>query len=228
MYRDRITASSRPIDVQNQAIANKLDDAATMDWSGKYTLKEYNKDELGNLAYQEMYFDYLKLKRTSKCHHVQLVSKNEQFAKLHEKKPIHDALYSKEYRAIIAKQSWRDSDDKSDTDRLKWYQLAFKNWKDEAGPDVGKLKWVVRDTITNYDTTTVIDKALDKAKIKPGDAGTFKPSDDSFKALAGTDNARGVFYILGRYHKELGDLKVIKIHAWDDVGIRCMALELGH
>lgn len=233
-YQKMITASEKPINEQNEAIANKAGDADTMDWSDKYRAATDKTGALEDLAYRPSIFEYLKLDESSIFRNIRLVSNKETTPPADPNKPVHDALYGKDSNAIIAKQSWRVSDGYSDADRLKWYQITFKNWKDQAGSDAGKLKWVVRDTISNDDTRTVIKKALSKVGIDPDkpfttkQVGVFGPSDDSFKALAGTDNGRGVFYMLGRYHKELGDLKVVSIHAWVDDGIPFMALELGH
>ncbi|KAL9620228.1 MAG: hypothetical protein Q9160_005237 [Pyrenula sp. 1 TL-2023] len=233
-FKDMITASEKPIDAQNKAIADKANDAPTMDWSGKYKANINEPGKLRDLAYRPSFFEYFKLKESSRFQDIRIISRETTDPPPPENKPVHEALYGKDDKVIIAKQSWRDSDAYSNAERLKWYQITFKNWRDLAGRDAGKLKWIIRDTISNTETRTVISKALSKANIDPDrpfskkQVAVFEPSDESFKALAGTDNGRGVFYMLGRYHNEMGNLKVVKIHVWADDGPYFMALELGH
>lgn len=232
LFQRMITASDKPINAQNRAIADKANDKPTVDWSSKYKADENKDAELGELAYRESLFSYLKLEETTQYRHIKLNSKIKAVTDEARPKPANEALYSKEDKVIIAKNSWAKFD--GSKDRLTWNQLVFKNWKDVAGSDVGKLKWIVRDTINNWDTLSVINKALSKAGKDPDkpfsheQVGVFEPSDESFKALAGTDNGKGPFYMLANYHKELGDLKVVRIHTWGDDGVYFIVLELGH
>ncbi|KAL9618394.1 MAG: hypothetical protein Q9160_006902 [Pyrenula sp. 1 TL-2023] len=235
-YDNSVADSKKIIEVQDKAIADKTPDVPTKEWKDKYTADKDETIELKDVNPPAAYSSFFGLKSTSHYKHLKLISKKPSPNAGPFTNVVHEGLYSKEDQAIIAKQSYANRDAWPKDQRVKWYEFAFKNWLDTAGAtEAKKLKWVVRDNIQNGETKYAIKRALERggpSKVDANGHGVFVPNDEEFKALAAGDNGRGVFYLTGRYHQQLGDLKVVKIHAWkvpDEFdGKYYMALELGH
>ena len=152
-------------------------------------------------------------------------------------KIVNQCSYRPAAKTIIVDSSFRRNDDpKADADRLTWSELTFQRWTELAGDSTKDLKYVIRQHIGNQETQTTMKTAHNNLKIALDTKGEFYPSapnsnmDNAFRALAGTDNAKGVFYMLADHHNAFNDLQVVKIHTWP-IATReswpAMVLELG-
>ena len=152
---------------------------------------------------------------------------------------MNQCSYLKETKTIIVGASWRSADTQ-DAQRLSWSELTFQRWNEIAGDATKDLKYVIRQYVTNQGTKATMKLAHEKLNFDLNKEGIFYPSDrgsdmdKAFQALAGTDNAKGVFYMLGDHHEAFGDLKVVRIHTWPtqtigkDAHNPSMILEMGH
>ncbi len=143
--------------------------------------------------------------------------------------------FSTAQKAILASWSIRQADENQGEDRLPWSELTFQRWKGMAGAGVADLKWVLRQGVVNPDTVSIMTEAHARLLYSESGHAVFNPSKENptmkeaFSALAGTDNGKGVFYMLADHHRELRNLRVVKIHTWPAANGRppSMALELG-
>ncbi|PGG95549.1 hypothetical protein AJ79_09991 [Helicocarpus griseus UAMH5409] len=132
---------------------------------------------------------------------------------------IYHTSFSRQAGLIVVHEKFRDRDEKkNDPDRMKWSEVTWQNWKEVAKGDVGRLKAVVEQNIINTGTKDKIELAK-KQTCQEGTIAEFHPDkkntnmDDAFEMLSGTDNVKGVIYMLADHHKELGGKKVTKIVA---------------
>lgn len=151
-------------------------------------------------------------------------------------KPVHQCSYNKDQKSIIADSNFRKKDNNPPEEQLLWSELTFQRWKEIAGDDVAQLKFVIRQHIVNKGSVNTLEEAYNKLGIPPNKKAEFYPSsdnpamDNAFRTLAGTDNAKGVFYMMADHHRELQNLKVVKIHTWFQSweSWPAIVLELGH
>ncbi|EER24830.1 hypothetical protein CPC735_014250 [Coccidioides posadasii C735 delta SOWgp] len=128
-------------------------------------------------------------------------------------------IFHKDKGAIVALVNFKSQDVSAPAVRLKWSDLMWQSWKETAGDKANSLRWVVQDNIVNSHTESIMIQAHGKVGFPPNqNIGKFwyHGADDSMKesflALAGTDNVRGVFRIAANYRNELDNAWVKNIY----------------
>jgi len=143
---------------------------------------------------------------------------------------------STDEKAINVISSYKRHDNLGENS-LPWSELTFQQWREKAGARVAELKWVARQHVVNEETQKAMAAAHERVGIAKDARGVFYPGAAanspmaiSWDQLTKTVNAKGVFYMLADHHRELRDLKVVKIHTWLEFRGQwaSMVLELGH
>lgn len=131
--------------------------------------------------------------------------------------------YSKEKMAILALDNKREIRDQNTGPQARpWNGIVWDTWKEIAGPDAGKLRVVIQSEINNKDTQALIADIHKKHNIPLSERGEFHYASadpkvrDSFVALAGTDNAKGVIFMAAYHRHELGGARVTIIHTFEE------------
>jgi len=125
--------------------------------------------------------------------------------------------YSKGGKMIVAISNWKkwDTSDLSEEEKLKWSDLVWKSWTIEAGAEAKRLKYVLRYQVVNRGTIAMIAKAHVENKVPASGRGEWSPNTKEFNGLLGTDNGRGVVWLLYDHLKTLGENKtILKIYTW--------------
>jgi len=137
---------------------------------------------------------------------------------------VNEGGYNREKGAIVALWNFQENDlwPRSDPHRLTWSELTWQTWKKVSGPQRGDLvdrasglKYIFRRDVQNEGTSSVVQKAHETNGLSMDGRGEFevdntnKAKSDAFYALLGTDNVKGVAFMLKDHHNELGG-KVIK------------------
>ena len=119
------------------------------------------------------------------------------------------------------------------TERLptvqKWSDVVGIIWADQAGGEVGNLKYVFRQAIVTPITRTIIEEAR-RRQDPPATRGNtvdfswpgykFTPGSEEFAALLGTPHGSGVMFLLATHPNELPGktVELINIFNTPDVG----------
>ena len=109
-------------------------------------------------------------------------------------------------------------------DVAHWSDVAWLVWKDSAGPEAGKLRQIIRATITEKEANDVLEMVgrrkqgqQDPGRVwePPQEVGalTVNSSEPGFAALLKTAHGRGVLFLVRQHREELGgrDIKSITI-----------------
>lgn len=112
---------------------------------------------------------------------------------------LNDNAYSTDAKAIIAIAN--DASKDSGTERLAWSDIVWAQWDRASGSGAQELNHVVRHGIENIGTKNVIAKVHEDNHIPVNSFGVFTPENpglnNAFETLLGTDNGRGVVYMVG-------------------------------
>jgi len=137
---------------------------------------------------------------------------------------VNEGAYNRDKGAIVALWNFQENDHwpVSDPHRLPWSELTWQTWEKIAKPqrfarnnDVPNLKYIFRRDVQNDGTTATVQKAHETNGLSMNERGEFEVDNtnvaksDAFYALLGTDNVKGVAFMLKDHHVELGN-KVIK------------------
>jgi len=138
--------------------------------------------------------------------------------------PVNDGAYDRRSGTILAMINFQERDTwpRGDPHRLPWSELTWQTWSKAAGPqrgfpnsDIGNLQYVLRQNVQNKGTMSVVEQAHSKNGIPNDQMGEFEEDptnvekSNAFYALLGTDNIKGVAFMLKDHHNEAGN-KVIK------------------
>ncbi|KAL8689495.1 MAG: hypothetical protein Q9218_004846 [Villophora microphyllina] len=138
---------------------------------------------------------------------------------------------------LIAENNWRSMDQQK---KLPWSEIMYQTWQlaephanalaaeDKAHPPGGpfkSLRAVVRHNIVNEGTRAVIEAAYNANGWKIGEddaeqwrSWTEETSPNWFYGLLGTDNVKGVIWLLKDHAVELGRKEITTIWTrWDEV-----------
>ncbi|KAI4123219.1 MAG: hypothetical protein LQ338_005378, partial [Usnochroma carphineum] len=135
---------------------------------------------------------------------------------------------------LIGKMNFRNMDK---TDKLPWSELMYQQWQiskaadDERaskypfflpGNNLSSLQYVLRDTVENKATMDVMRLAYTKTGYTPQQDPTWRlwteqETPNWFFALLGTDNCKGVVWLLNDHAKEAGKKEVAEI--WTRWGV---------
>ena len=108
--------------------------------------------------------------------------------------------------------------------------LVHSNLCGPSDPDcLGKLSWVVHQGITNPESEAMAEAAMGGAGAPstrwPGQA--FCPGSDSFNALVGCPNGRGVAYLLSQHLVQYGRKTIGEVHVFNgNLGFLSMAWKI--
>lgn len=152
------------------------------------------------------------------------------------------AMFSSDQKAILAQQRYAVSDVDPLPEamaeapgwnvgdpippRLPAGEILWQQYKDVAGDTAGDLRFIISHPVANSDTNRVITEAHAAKGLADEEKGTFTPLDsnrenqlgDIWHQFLGTDNVKGILYMVADHHNELGNKAVTKIHSWTPNG----------
>ncbi|KAI4088964.1 MAG: hypothetical protein LQ344_005716 [Seirophora lacunosa] len=105
--------------------------------------------------------------------------------------------------------------------QLPWSELMYQTWQTvsaiQGGGPISTLRTVVRKQVTNLGTQAVLNALykLNQPEIKRGDPKWYRWSGAEqplfFLALLGTDNVKGVLWLLNDHAREMGRKEISEI-----------------
>lgn len=132
---------------------------------------------------------------------------------------------------IIAANNDRSKDTFADSDKLRFSEILFWEYKmaaesNERKAKVSKLNWVFRNKIVNTDTTALIleiHKRRDNSDKEQ--QWTMKDDADAFLALIGSDNVKSVVWLLNDHVNAFVRKGIPSI--WTQPDGKSLAIEIG-
>jgi hypothetical protein len=109
-------------------------------------------------------------------------------------------------------------------DLKSWSDITFLQWadlhKNEKGPAVSHLRYIMKTPCENPTTQLVIKKALKNTgqTLSKWPGVTFSMDTKEGVAILGTPNGWGVAYLLVQHKKQLGNKVVDKVTVFQDEG----------
>ncbi|KAJ5623842.1 hypothetical protein N7510_000151 [Penicillium lagena] len=109
---------------------------------------------------------------------------------------------------------------------LPWSEVAFQQYKAFPGSVLDRLRYIYRVTISTTSTTDIMEEAVRRGEYQKqyeGCGGTWygfrpgNPPSDSFLALLGSKNGRGVAHMLIDHCAELGKKSIREIQVNLDI-----------
>ncbi|EAW11070.1 uncharacterized protein ACLA_067060 [Aspergillus clavatus NRRL 1] len=143
-----------------------------------------------------------------------------------------DCAFDHQNGVIVALRNFAQNDHwptkPKDPHRLPFSELTFQSLKDSAPRKIGKpstydpknLKLVIRRDVQNEGTRAIVAQAHSDNGIPMTQRGVFELDSkdpkisESFRALSGADNVKGVYYMLKDHHQEIGDKTIKKIYTY--------------
>ncbi|KAF2736416.1 hypothetical protein EJ04DRAFT_562469 [Polyplosphaeria fusca] len=103
-------------------------------------------------------------------------------------------------------------------DLQRWSDIAFLQWQQLMGNNVGNVKYIMSWSIDNPACKTVMKKAFEKtgAVLAPWPGVTYGMDSEEGKALLGCPNGVGIGWFLVQHKKQLGNTIVEKIVVFQD------------
>ena len=151
------------------------------------------------------------------------VSSNNSITKQRDPEPAYNNLFDTDHGFLIAEGNWRAKDSQR---KLQWSEAIYQTWKlaekranelavqgkgSPPGGPISNLQSVVRHSITNQGTQSVTRAAYAANDWIPGSDGPeewrrFTETDKQFFffALIGTENVKGLLWLLRDHAVEIG------------------------
>ena len=105
----------------------------------------------------------------------------------------------------------------------KWSDVVWIIWKDKAGPDASKLKYIIRTNIATPETQSIIRQAVptsvnpeDGKFVDPWPGRQFVPGATEFNALLGTPHGKGVVWLLTQRPRDVLDKTIESVTVFSD------------
>jgi hypothetical protein len=217
-------------DALEAAIKGNLKDKEAPSFTQRYDLSDQKKKDTSPRALYSNAAEYFRdFQLSTQDQYIQGFVRNQgPQGRVNRSPAINEAAFSPDGKVVIAAYSDTDNDTLPPAHRTRWSEFVFQQMKQYAETktapyDIKKLQFLVRVNVGHPETVNTIKKAFPPNGLKFGkDRGVFrasaktKPEADAFNAILRTENVRGVNWMLGDHHTELGDKRIKALHIYTD------------
>jgi hypothetical protein len=223
------------------AIKGNLKDKEAPSFTQRYDLSDQKKKDTSPRALYYNAAEYFPdFQLSTQDQYIQRFVRNQgSQGRLSRSPIINEAAFSPDGKVVIAAYSDADKDTLAPADRTSWSEFVFQQMKQyaETGAppyDIKNLQFLVRVNVGNLGTVATIKKAFLLNGLNfDKDAGVFRASARAgtaeaaaFDAILRTENVRGVNWMLGDHHTELGDKRIKALYIYPNGGFPNIFIEV--
>jgi hypothetical protein len=228
-------------DALEVAIKRKIADKEASPFTHRYDLSDKKeKDTSPKALYNSAAEHFSDFHLSAQDQYIQRFVRNKgPQGRLNRSPVINEAAFSRDGKVVIAAYSDTDKDAVAPADRTRWSEFVFQQMKqyaeDKTAPyDIKNLQFLVRVNVGNPGTIATIKKAfLLNGLSFEKDRGVFRASARSgtaeataFDAILRTENVKGVNWMLGDHHTELGDKRIKALYIYPERGFPNIFIEV--
>jgi hypothetical protein len=217
-------------DALEAAIKGNLKDKEAPSFTQRYDLSDQKKKDTSPRALYSNAAEYFRdLQLSTQDQYIQTFVRNQgPQGRVNRSPAINEAAFSPDGKVVIAAYSDTDNDTLPPAHRTRWSEFVFQQMKQYAETktapyNIKNLQFLVRVNVGHPETVNTIKEAFHRNKLNFGkDKGVFhasataKTEADAFNAILRTENVRGVNWMLGDHHTELGDKRIKALHIYTD------------
>lgn len=137
-----------------------------------------------------------------------------------DSRPVQEGAYNPELKLMFNIEAFRSRDKykNEESTRLPISELRWQSWvkaSTDQGTDPKDLQYFILHNITGENGKAITNRIFEQKGISDGQRKIVEinptDADDYWTAMIGTDNIKGLLYMLADHHNVLGDKKVQRI-----------------